>query len=166
MPQLTLGLKLNETGVASGGFTATSCWTDGTTTNVLKPLPDGGFGSDDAQTPSNGIYPSVTSDLQHIFSLRFYDTGHVDEGLWILQLGVAGDEISLGSTKGVLSFDVPSAENVLMVWNETNLRYEGHDTDTANVIASHVDEEVCFALYAVPRVLIYYDFFELEVTNG
>ena len=151
------------TGFGGGSFKPTSCWTDGTTTNVLKPLPDGGFGYDDAQTPSNGIYPSATSELQHIYSLRFYVTGHADEGLWILQLGVAGDEISLGSTKGVLSFGVSNAENVLMVWNETNLRYEGHDTGTADVVASHVDEEVCFALYAVPRVLIFYDFETLEV---
>jgi len=165
---LTNGLKLSEmlaVGRSGGTVEPTNCWTDGTSTNVLKALPDGGFGNDDAQSPSNGIDPNLTSDLQHVYSFRFYATGHVDEGLWVLQLGIAGDEISALATKGVLNFDLTSAENVLMVWNETNLRYEGFDIGTADAVAEHVDMQMCFAMSITPHVLIKY-YFASMLTDG
>ncbi len=126
-------------------------------TNCLIPLiklTDGGYGFDTAQSPTGVIDPTHTSNLQLIYSFKFY----TDSGDWIMQLGNAGDERSINSDNGILRFDLSGADNILLVWNEANLRYEGNDVATAVIVAGELGNEVCFAGMMVPRILIWYDF--------
>jgi len=147
-------LRLDEIAArGAGGLSYTNCLTP------LIQLSDGGYGFDTAQTPTGTIDPTHTSDLQLVYSFRFY----TDSGDWIMQLGDAGNEPSNNSTSGILQFSIENTDNVLLVWNETNLRYEGNDTTTAEAVALHVGNEVCFAGLMIPKILIWYDFATLEV---
>ncbi len=131
-------------------------------TNCFQPLiqlPDGAYGYDYAQDPSGVITPAYTSDMQFIYSFRFYD----DTGIWILQLGDSGDEASINSTQGIVQFDFGEADNVLLTWNDSSKQYEGNDLPTAIVVASHAGEEVCIASVLVPKLLVWYDFVTIFV---
>ena len=140
-------------GFGSGGSsTPTNCW------NPLEVLTDGGYGYDSAQASSGNLDPSVTSDGQVIYSFRLYSTGE-----WILQLGVAGDEQSPNSVEGVIQFGISGTDNILLVWNESNLRYEGTDLGTATAVIAELGNKVCFAASIVPELLVHYDFKTLEV---
>ena len=137
----------------SSAMTPTNCW------SPLEVLTDGGYGYDSAQAAPGNMNPSVTSDGQVIYSYRFYSTGE-----WYLELGVAGDEQSPNSVEGVMQFGIHNTENVLMVWNETNLRYEGDDLGTATAVIAELGNEVCFTASIVPELLLWINFETLETT--
>ena len=132
-------------GSASG---PTNCWT------TLIQLPDGGYGHDDGQIEPNGeLIPQHTSDGILIYSMRFYSTGE-----FYMEFGDAGEKHIENADNTIVEFFVASSESVLLAWNETNLRYEGFDVNTASAIKAHLGEEVCMRALAVPIVLIHYDY--------
>ncbi len=127
----------------------------------LTQLPDGWWGFDLGQDPTGTLTPDKTSSGIQVYSFKFNDVS----GDWIVQFGVAGDENLPNSTQGVLQFSISETDNVLLVWNEANLRYEGNDIDTAKAVVVEVGNDVCFRIVFVPELFIFYDFSELETTE-
>jgi len=149
---LNFGFK----GGASGDVIPTNCLTP------LIQLLDGGYGKDDAQAEDNGtLVPEHTSDGQLIYTFSIYDTGE-----WILRLGVAGDEQSPNSEQGVLQFNIDNVDNVLLIWNEANKRYEGDDVNSANALIAQLGVDVCFRATVVPLLMVHYDYSTVEVIDG
>ncbi len=132
----------------------TNCW------QPLIQLPDGGYGYDFGQDPSGVLVPASTSSGQKIYSFRFYSTGE-----FIMEFGDAGDEPIPNATQSIITFDLENVNNVLIQWNEINLRYEGNDISVATQLNDHIDEVICLGAIAVPKLLIYYDFATLD-TKG
>ena len=145
---MKFGFNFGLLGKGKGGLSYTNCLMP------LIQLTDGWYGFDIGQSPTGVIDPTHTSDLQLVYAFKF-DTVSGD---WILQFGDAGDELALNAHTGVIQFEIDDADNVLLTWNEANLRYEGNDVGTAEAVVVELGNEVCFASVLVPRVLVWYDF--------
>ena len=162
MPVLTLGLRLDEIGGAGGGggATATNCMLltqHPTNPNVIGYSSD--FLNGGAEEYGNMI-PNTTSDGTLIYS---YEIDH-STGLFVLKFGEDSVTKIPNVNDAVLYHNADGAEgNMLFVWDDINKWYSATDLEKATAMKAYIDTVICLEAYAIPIILVWYDFSAVEV---
>ncbi|RLA58969.1 MAG: hypothetical protein DRQ78_11230, partial [Epsilonproteobacteria bacterium] len=145
-----LELNLGSIRAGSGGVTLTHCW-DTVTTN-------GDWAGHDSAIPYGNLTPDTTEGGQLIYSFQ----GNRTTGAWEMRIGIAGNEEMPNVNEFYIKFIIDKVtHNVVLVYNDTNKRYEGTNLQAAGKLYTSAGNEVCMGASYLPALPIRYTFSEI-----